>query len=508
MLTGCIYPNFHSLLPQENEASKSVPSLEQASAKRIISHSRSNNNILNDVPPHLYKSVFQVLIETHHSNYVQSKGGKIPNSFEEMLAQFILDWPEENFILRKLIPSLSPKKSVFSTLNTQCSPLEYVWHHYVPFFSKIIRVLPKVLISGNKGNTHRIRKKLKRLDVSGCCDLVGSRPANIVNALHAAAKASTPTRSKDISMNQVCKSEVLEITTDIGVRDENDVKALCELLLLTSMKESTISVYFRKVSFHRIWPNRVTKLLKALGESRPCFIETMKCGLTNDDLDTICTSMPNLLGLNLIQNHEITSINSITSLKNLEQLNLSQIKLKGKLEPLLNLNKGLQLLNLGGCKLTSDDLKVLSQSHHMSTLRQLDLYGNDLTAHMNLSGLFEILQNLSNLEVLDLSGCNLSRGSSDQLLKLINILKSLPKLTLLHLENNGFSSKYVINYLCGLSLSPSLRCLSLSVPLDVTDEKLQIKNFHDKLFKMINKNRENTLYLSFEGVSEKFPHIR
>ncbi|CAL4083407.1 unnamed protein product [Meganyctiphanes norvegica] len=298
-----------------------------------------------------------------------------------------------------------------------------------------------------------------------------------------------------------CDNDKIELTTDVWVRDDEDLQAMWDIIELSKQPEFGVIVYFRNVSFFMLSSHLVTQLFQPLGNIKTSYFDVLSCGFSDDTLQNLSIDLPYLLGLSLTSCPQITNLHPLTSMFNLEQLSLANINLNGMLGPLCSLRKGLYYLNLARCNLSHKELDMLCNSVHSASVRQLNLSANDFSSECDFTCLVSLCNKLKSVEVLVLRNCRLHMGNG----KLVNAffcsLKELYSLCLLRLEYNDFSCYILTSYLVKIEANPSLRCVSLGIPTDISNEAEKIKELRNHVHELMNKRPESHICVTWQRPS-------
>ncbi|KAE8599879.1 hypothetical protein XENTR_v10017380 [Xenopus tropicalis] len=172
----------------------------------------------------------------------------------------------------------------------------------------------------------------------------------------------------------------------------------------------------------------------------------------------------------------------------LRELNLGSSRLSGRLRQLLGgLQRPLESLELAFCSLLPMDLSYLSQSVHVSSLRKLDLSGNNLS-DLLLTPFLQVLSEVSGrLLYLDVMECKLKDA---HLGTLMTILRRCSHLRYLGLFCNPISSDGLRMVLQNLVQLAELRLVVYPFPVDCYSDATQFASSaalldssfdHDKL---------------------------
>ncbi|XP_069940271.1 uncharacterized protein [Cherax quadricarinatus] len=241
------------------------------------------------------------------------------------------------------------------------------------------------------------------------------------------------------------------------------LKDLCaSWTLLVSLFRYRMSTCWRDLSEWHTTP--IVHLI--ISEETEC-LELELCGLCNNSLLPLLCIPKSLTSLSLAHNRNITSLQFLSQLPCLCELNISGINVRDKCEPIGSLPQGLQYLKLVGCRVRSADLQVLITSKHVLTLRHLDLSENPLGGPEDFYSLCKLCQKLQKVSVLEVENCNLNTVIPELLTQLINILTQMPTLAFLRLNRNDFSSWSITKHIVCLGYSRTMRCLCMTVPSEV-----------------------------------------
>ena len=207
-------------------------------------------------------------------------------------------------------------------------------------------------------------------------------------------------------------------------------------------------------------------------------------------VEILSTYLPTLLGLTLRFNG-ILSCNFLSAFKNLEQLSLYYIKHNGLINDICKMNNGLKILKLSNCAFQIQDLSCLAKSKHSQTLQQLELSFIDINNTSSAVGIITLCQNMTNVKVIILNGCQLEHLSSHTISSLVKAFTDCHSLAILDLRYNLFSVPTTALIVDGLAQLQSLRYLGLNYPY--TRQSNLYKIFHEA----INKIRHSPLFISW-----------
>ena len=157
------------------------------------------------------------------------------------------------------------------------------------------------------------------------------------------------------------------------------------------------------------------------------------------------------------------------------------------------MNNGLKNLKLSNCSFQSQDLSCLAKSKHSQTLQQLELSFIDINKDSAASGLITLCQNLTNVKVIMLNGCQLEYLSSNTISSLVKAFTDCHSLAFLEFRYNLFSVSTTALIVDGLAQLQSLRFLGLNNPYT------RQSNLHKIFHEAINKVRHTPLLISWYG---------
>ncbi|CAL4121791.1 unnamed protein product, partial [Meganyctiphanes norvegica] len=454
MLEKCFYQHLPSLLPAtdcSNDGDDDFRRLEHLSAckiSKIIQNQHFARWILPHLPLKLTVPIFKLAIANYF--YIGQNGSlSTQERSYQALLQLVLHWPSKTLVLQDVMPSLPPTDR-FDLKQLENEAIDNIKSTFEHFYRQLLQRLSKVL-SKNKDN------------IASHSEIICGPLQNIDSTGYYVPGSYDLRLGKQIPPFTQCKL----VYSNNNKRGYHDI--------LNSKKHIT---NFRRSSINDQEPD-IKELSDHLTLNRTEFLELHWDGLDENNLNTICESLPHLIGLRLQQKdlYKINTIRNLTSLNNLKQLDLSGINLRGKLGPLCKFAKGFDYLRLRDAKLQSEDLDVLAISPHPSTLRQLDLSCNELGHHDDAKSLTLLCQKLEKIQILELEYCELHLWQERSIADLVNCLRILPCLTLLFMNNNMFFSNVLVIHIPFLSTNKSLRYISLSIPDDLSYDQSVKNNF-------------------------------
>lgn len=507
MIRGSKYQKLESLLPSQItiddknivENKKCIPLNENFDSTRLYNISACTimkneyiaQRILPITPVMFFKPLLQVAIMNNFYNKDRSLK-LVPGS----LVQLILHWPHESLVLKEVLPPLPPH--IFNRFG-QFNVLSIVDMNLRKFYHELVYFLPLEILRSWRDGASSDNRPVRRIDISGyyhptCFDFEGLIPKHLLQLLDAVKSTYNP--NCPIVYDKVHKIDLI-CDASIFVNDKGDMNALDTIVEINSAQGAKFNVIFKRVliSSQPLFPlqnDSIQSLLKLLYKNGTEFIELE---LYNAEEEIATLFNPKLLGLS-IANTRISNLSFIKNMSNLQQLNLSGLRLRDMLEPLSSLPSGLKYLKMEECGLNGEDLKVLKQSHHAKTLLHLDISDNDFAMPIDASELIGFCQVLLAVKVLEIKDCGLHSLTPELLGILFESFADLPKLTLLYLSQNDFSSKLLCTYIKTLHKSVSLRCLCLTVPSDmyVCDDfdvvQTGIQDLQSKIDSEVNFNRK------------------
>ena len=206
-------------------------------------------------------------------------------------------------------------------------------------------------------------------------------------------------------------------------------------------------------------------------------------------------------GINFMENGAIVLGETLAQLPVLTRLNLGRNRLTNQLQSVISkMSSSLSHLKLHNCELAENDFTFLTNSHHVSTLRALDLSKNDLKTHFQ-----PFLQLLSALEshliVLETACCSFQPEHLTHLLQ-----KSLPNFCHLRLWNIASNITPTVDFLrhvTAIAGLPSFEILLVSFPteLGTVPDSFAMTKLVDTLKNMLP---DSVLTRYFRGLAIRF----
>ncbi|CAL4065783.1 unnamed protein product [Meganyctiphanes norvegica] len=503
MLHGCLYHLLGYILPPPQQLSKDssqedgplpevikqeFPRLEYLSACAFMNNENVVIKFIQNIPCKLFPALFQAAISNYYFSY------KNNNEILQALKHILNHWPQEIFILNKVLPPLPPSVRLFTcwvpcpNKTSHQSPLFDIQENLDSIYKELLILIVQSLEKDNDS--------IIKMDISTQCAQVSNilDPKTILKCIESKTNYSLPSKNKNI-----------QFTTDIYI-DCLDKKGLDAISAVTGSNlnpNAGMSVSFSRAVFYRPARNIVTPIFKDLAKAKVEYLELEWCDLDNITVTCICCYLPHIKGLSLSKN--LSSLTFLSSLNNLEQLNLSYNNLKGILGPLGSLTKGLKYLRLAGCSIRNDDLEEIVKGPHGTTLCHLDLSGNDLSQQRDYYGLIALCQHLTALQILQLDSCNLHCWTPNLICRLVETLALLPDLSIVQLKYNFFTKYVITSQICKLGNNIYLKYISLSIPDEITlinnfdVMKKHLGVFKSQILQQVHNNRETYIYVQLVG---------
>ncbi|CAL4065846.1 unnamed protein product, partial [Meganyctiphanes norvegica] len=495
MLDGYYLHLIDSLLPSSS-SQQEWGRLENLAALKFCKFIE-DFGVARKVLPHLprlwFKPLFRSVVYDFYYKFEHDQ--RVLSCLPDSLMHLLLFWPHESFILEEIIPTLQP-----SFVEYQTKSLVDLRNDLHVFYGKLSTLLAKAILQSKADPDAfaNISSPLNIVDISGfvrdeskiCCPKV---LLDIMKVIANPYELYSTLASRNIHL-------ISELEVDV---QDNNMRAVSDILDLNMEPGSLIEISFNKVKF-KISPRydfltSTTRFIiyKILSRSKTEYVQLVNDKISDDTTACFLANLPELKGLS-VTNISLPLMRYLKSMPELEQLDLSNIGLQGHLEAICNRENGLEYLNLRGCELCNQDLDTLIQSPHLETLRQLDIGLNTFCdPEYRMTGLLSFCQHLKNVEILDITCCKLHSWNVGMIGQLMEILRDLPKLLILILDYNLFSSKVLMMYVTQLGKSNSLRYLSVSSPTDVYDltDTIQVKN----------KNTDDFIFNFSKAINMRLP---
>ncbi|CAL4185784.1 unnamed protein product [Meganyctiphanes norvegica] len=485
MLFHCLYQYLNWLLPSKDNQNQI--NLQNKCAQRVNDLIRDKKNarkVLAQVPPHLFKLLFQTQVLSFFSEYKNNSEKDIPES----LIHILLHWPHKNFIFSEELPPFPPLTNDYAK-----KTLSNIHVDFLIFCGKIATFLRDKILNclTNKEIFDKSLGPLQHVDFSGphteCRDFIDYTYLCQIFEI----KYLTKTYSS--------KFKMIDDLNIILNDDYGDViKIIWKLCDICSETDANSVIRFNCIRLHSSHTmelnfNTNSLIPDILRQSGCQYLLYDASDISEDIPMSVLSNLPVLRGLR-IQSYTNGTVSSLPSMQGLEQLHISNINLNGKLDPLCHLDKGLTYLGLNNCSLKISDLVTLTRSPHVMTLRQLDLSCNDL-AEEHISYDFILFKNLDIVEILDMSQCNIQYWPDHLITKFVDALTGLNHLSFLNFEDNHFSPQLLTLQLARLGKSQSLKYLSLGVIFDENCMAEIIATFSEGLNSCPPKNRFQVMRL-------------
>lgn len=155
---------------------------------------------------------------------------------------------------------------------------------------------------------------------------------------------------------------------------------------------------------------------------------------------------------------------SLSTLKQLERLDLSNNRLKNKLgSVLIGLSHPLRHLRLAACGLTVSDTTALSVHPHLHQIEEIDLSENNLT--ISEKPVLKILERIeSTVKVLEMEDCSITDDVINSLLATFH--SGFQQLLFLNIAENSWDSTTTKTFASVISKLHKVKLLRLSYPRD------------------------------------------
>lgn len=475
MLSGCLYHILDYLIPHHyTPADKDVPqgkskiqtnrsdasddflSLKYLSACKILEDYGTASRLLPYLPPMLFPAMLHAVAQKQFNAWNRTNC-KPHHAATLSLVAIMNNWPFKEMIVRDLMPRW---RNPFTSTSRRCWTITELQEDLNRFLYHFSLLVFHTYLSRFDGMKTEEKYILSKLDLSGYSGSLWDRLC--LNKLEdQVMKAYKPNSSSDYHK--------CEFVIDVRkVELDKDMLNLLGVVCTLSLHHGAgLVVKFRNLNILSAFSKDIIPIIRLLAKNNATeYLELELCEVTNDAANSLGLMSETLVGLSLAYSHGFDSLQFIPLLSNLCQLNLSGIRLTGKLEPLCSLKTGLKYLKLVGCCITHADLELLAKSHHTESLLQLDLSENSFNLPVNTASLCILCKKLSKVVVLELQNCKLNMVIQENLRIFVDVMKALPELQILRLTDNDFSSRIIVEELPQLASSSALQYLCLTVPSD------------------------------------------
>jgi len=466
MLDGCHYHLLNSLLPSgaPHEWSR-LEYLSAISFCRYIEDFEVASKVLPQTPTVFFKPLFHSAV--YNFFYMYDGDSRVRGAMSDSLVNLILFWPSDTFNLREVLQDLPPHYTDYNS-----KTLQDIRNDLEVFYGKLSILLAKAILQSRQDPYmyEKCEGPLQYVDLSGFIradsKIIDPRThQDILEIIEDSNEAHG--NKKKINLITDLEFEVRRDATN-ALNDVQKMKTKPKVPLAFDYKR--IKYKFNKKNSHLTPKSDVIEdLADTLANNRPQFLRIDNEPMSEDVTSCLLSSAPYLKGLGLTK-VSLTILNQLLTMPYLQQLDLANIELGGHLGALNSKTYRLHYLNLSNCSLGNDDLESLIRSSHPYTLRQLDLSRNHFCDPSGrVCGLILFCKYLKNLEVLDISSCDIHQWNVSVIGQLMESLKALPNVKILNLDHNKFSSFVLMKYVTCLGESESLRYLSVSLPKDIYD---------------------------------------
>lgn len=508
MLIGCSYHLLDSLLPpllkkceveNANEKVDQAQSsnllgredflrLEYLSACRVMEDVSTANQLLSYVPYRLYPALFQAIAQKQFSIWRNTSDGPHSASTPSLVI-LMKKWSNHTMTVRDLMP---PLYVPVAKPHVRQSSLNNLHEDISKFCKMFLSLLPFNFLSRyTKDNRMPVECCVSKLDISGYYSLFGDE-VSLKSLEEKVKRAYDPNSPSDY--------DKCELVTDLDIPHEgqdlsNSIGVICTL---SQHHGAGLVVKFRRINMSSLNASTVAPIIDLLVKNNAAeYLELSGCELSDAIIKSIVLMSGTLSGLNMSYSSGFSSLQFISWLPHLCQLDLSGIRLSGKLDLLSNLSQGLKYLKLVGCRLGHADVDALACSHHTSTLCELDISENSFSLPVNFSSLSSLCQKLTQVMILELENCSLNKVSLESFINFTDILRALPVLRILRLTANDFSSRIMIDHLPHLACSRMLQWLCLTIPSDTyLSDDYNIIEYHIKKIQLDFEKRIQALSTS------------
>ncbi|RUS83701.1 hypothetical protein EGW08_008549 [Elysia chlorotica] len=485
---GAVYPLDLDAPPHLKNKRTQVPTLMEACCAFIAKDASLTRQTIENVPPILCIHLMEAALRGNHDRSVQA-----------LMSQ----WRLPALVLSKLVPSVFSSHLPLYDSSYQSDLVRQGLRYTTSLAHTFLECLRQ-----------ESPTKIRRLDLTGFptaevilyyltshCMLVHNenRRNNMVSLYNQAvsiaedcgAEECNSHKPLDIDMQNCLPQNIsIEIKLDAFVTSESCHSELCKALTVSSFAGARFSLMVERLSVTCLGGDRVNLLLKQVKQEHLRGLQLKYNSLRNTDFVRIAPTLQSLTQLtaldlscnhlSLVDNAPLATMlqQTLSTLSQLERLDLSNSRLKNKLSVILGgLSGHLKHLRLSGCGLTPMDISGLARLALAGkvTLEELDLSENRLGVIDNGNGvggnqsaassLNQLLaSSKSSLRVLELQACSLD---SDQVQTLATVLARMVSLIFLNLQANPWPSTCVMEITGRLmSQSSSLQVLQMSYPPD------------------------------------------
>ncbi|XP_076068061.1 uncharacterized protein LOC143040676 [Oratosquilla oratoria] len=460
--------------------------LEYLSACRILEDKDTSTRYLPHTPPPLFPALLKTVALKCLNN-----PDRMPENLPISVIPLVELWPYEELILENHIPSQFRKVRS----NKKVISIHDIIIKLYGTFDDLAKYVATSFINERMLITQRSRSHLKKLDLSGFYPQTDGilMLSNVKRAVEINYKPNADDRDQVIAI----------IDAKVTEKGDNSFKHLCVICELSTHHGAGLVINFRSVHCSSIPQKQICVILHHLAKNKVESLEIEMCSLDTNISKFFSPLAPTLKALNLEYNPALSSIEFLQEFRLLTQLNLSGIKLSGKLKVLEKLPQGLEYLRLVGCSIKAEDLHVIAKSHHKLSLKHLDIGENNFGNNLECSALAGLCRVLCKAAVLELENCGLQRAETILFADFIDSLCQIP-LTLLNLSRNDFSERVFKGAIVNLGACDSLRVLLVTVPsimyisdnYSVNNERLM--NLQNYMEKHLNIDRFHACHIDWK----------
>ncbi|KAK4315768.1 hypothetical protein Pmani_013006 [Petrolisthes manimaculis] len=418
--------------------------LEYLCACKIMSNGDIAGRLLPMAPPTLLPPLLKAFLMAKFNE--EPAGSRTVSLLP--LGEVLLLWPAPCLNLLPHLPNLLPCSDTHFSLEGQEVRMNEL-------LRTILNFLIHIYVKRLKMKGWRTRCEVSKLDLSGLLvsKLIGCSHLKLEEMVRVHYNPNAPP-----------DYDKREVVVDVIIAEVDEVKKLRVVCELGRCHGAGLRVRLGRVRVSSIPSSILRPLIHSLHDTGIHTLELDMCSLEEEGVKSLLYLSQSLQGLSLANCSQVPDIKFLLQFPHLTHLDLTGIRLRGKVALLGNLTQGLEYLNLCGCFIKVNDLDALTTSRHVASLRQLDLSENDLGNDPESNALCRLFQAIQNICVLELEHCGIQRMSRYGIQELVATLGALRKLVVLKLLRNDLLSSTILVDLPALAKNPALRCICLTVP--------------------------------------------
>lgn len=489
-------------------------SLTYLCCKVIVSDGQFAKQLLYYLPPSIYKHLMSVAIINGRDRAIQI---------------LLTVWPSATLKLSELIPPFHNSIDVIYDRSNRCRWLQDSFFITSSLINGFISCLCKdSKLSLNKLKTLDLTgfpaedttiRKIAKIILSSCRNLeTSSYPQGRKRAREddMVFDSSVGCQSLKVELNSTHEekfdnSDIYTINVDSYIYVKESFEVLSRLFTSKAILHSPLKLHFSNIDLISCYGNK--NIMQLLGsaelQSVPLRGLSLSCNrLTNGGIfETLIVSvLPfhyiesldlSYNSINLTYNATLleTFTNALSSLNHLKRLDLSNnrltdclttilskvgkmyvqrhsesissIRSEGKRKiPMSEPSHGLEYLNISSCKLCERDLAYLSNSHHITALKELDIGQNNMC--LFVESVVKLLRAMRRtIYILDMEECYFTE---EQLCSLLPEFYGFPNLKYLNYSGHQLNSKDTYSHLETFIRLPNLVLVRLSFPTDCCED--------------------------------------